>query len=99
MELIHSIQLSKLEGPYSAPENLRSATKSFTLGLAVERDSKSLDDFTQSVAWGELQKRLDGYTDQLTLYHAQGTQRLCIIVALYLLCACILSRTSSKSGV
>jgi len=96
LESVHSIQRSKLEGLYIAPENLRSATKSFTLGLAVERNSKPLDDFTQSVSWRELQKTLDGYTDQLALYQAQSTQRHYIVMALYLLSTLTLIRTSSK---
>ena len=96
LESAHSMQRSKVEAPHIAPENLRSATKSFTLGLAVERHTKPLDDFTQSESWHELQKTLDGYTDQLALYRSQGTQRTCIVSALYLLSALTLFRASSS---
>ena len=90
------MQLSKVEAPHIAPENLRSATKSFTLGLAVERHTKPLDDFTQSESWHELQKTLDGYTDQLALYRSQGTQRTWIVTALFVLSALTLFRASSS---
>jgi hypothetical protein len=96
LESAHSTQRSKVEAPHIAPENLRSATKSFTLGLAVERHTKPLDDFTQSESWHELQKTLDGYSDQITLYRSQGTQRHYIVMALYLLSALTLFRTSSS---
>ena len=77
------MSLSKLGSESIAPENLRSVGHRFKLSLAVEENSKSIDDFSESDSWLELESRLNAYADRLELYQQQGRFRQYLVVFLY----------------
>lgn len=79
----NSMSLSKLGSESIAPENLRSVGYRFKLSLSVEENSKSIDDFSKSNSWLELESRLNAYADRLELYQKQDRFRQYLVVFLY----------------
>jgi len=77
-----SMSLSKPGTASISPGNLRSVAYSFKLSLAVEDNSKTVEDF-DSDSWVELESRLAGSADRLELYQQQERFRHYLIFFLY----------------
>lgn len=76
--------LSKLGIESIAPENLRTVGHRFKLSLAVEKNSKPIEDFSESDSWAELESGLNAYADRLELHKQQDLFWQYLIMSLYL---------------
>jgi hypothetical protein len=78
-------ELHALRGGYNTPENLRTATESFRLSLAVEQSRSGTDtpDLRTTEAWRKLEEKLDGYAKRLELMQAQDWKRQMLLNLAY----------------
>lgn len=77
-----SMSFSKLGSGSTAPENLRRIAHSFKLNLAVEKNSKVIEDFSESDSWIELESKLDDYAARLELHQKHDRLRQYLVMIL-----------------